>query len=531
MSPRPLADVADALGLAHDRLVPHGHDKAKITAAATPPPTGRQILVSAITPTPAGEGKTTVGIALTDALRQRGHRVCLTLRQPSLGPFLGAKGGGSGGGAARVVPTDDLDLHFTGDLHAVGSAHNLLAALLDHHLHRGNALGIEARTLRWPRVVDVDDRALRHVIVGLGGRQDGVPRETGFQITAASEVMAVLAMARDACDVAQRLGRMVLGRRAGGVALTPVDLEAVGALQVLLRDAVLPTLVQTAEGAPVLVHTGPFANVAHGTSSVIASRLALAHADLVVTEAGFGFDLGGEKLLDLVAPAVGQAPSACVLVVTVRALRHHGDGDLAAGLPQLLHHATTARAAGLPVVVALNRFADDTDAELAEVTALARAADLPLAVCAPFTEGGAGTLALADQVLAHLGAPVAPSPFQDPTASVVDNLERLARTVHAADGVVLTPQARHDLAELEALGLAHGPVCLAKTAASLSDDPHLRGVPTGRPLTIRALEPRAGAGWVVAVAGSLELMPGMPAVPRATRLGLDADGRVTDRGT
>jgi len=529
------AAAVERLGLAADDPVPYGRDVAKLPLALLQharvrPGSGRLVLVTAITPTPAGEGKTTTSIGLADALARLGQSVCLALREPSLGPCLGRKGGGTGGGAATLVPAERIDLHFTGDFHAVTSAHNLVAALLDDHLHFGNALGIDPRRVPWRRVLDLDDRALRHVVVGLGGPTDGVPRETGFDITAASEVMAILCLARDADDLRARLARTLVALRRDGAPVTVADLQATGAMLALLHEAVHPNLVTTAEGTPALVHGGPFANVAHGCSSVLGMRLGLHLADWVITAAGFGAALGAEKFAHLVAPAGGLAPAAVVLVATVRALKLHGgrapatltepDPDaVAAGLPNLDAHLDTLVALGMRPIVAVNRFAGDTDAEVAVVLAHAAARGVPAAASTHFVHGGSGALPLAHALLA--AAAHRPPPLRPLYAAAAPPREKvlcLARTVYGAQDVVFTAAAERDLATVERLGLGALPVCMAKTNASLSDDPARLGRPQGFDVTVRAVYPNTGAGFLVVLAGDVLRMPGMPKAPRAQQL-------------
>jgi formate--tetrahydrofolate ligase len=534
--PLPLSAVAERLGLDPERVVPYGRHKAKVWLDPADQPRGAVVLVSAMTPTAAGEGKTTVSIGLADGLSRLGTRVAVALREPSLGPTLGRKGGATGGGHAQLVPMVDLNLHFTGDLHAVTTAHNVLAALVDDHLHFGNTLGIAPHSITWPRVLDLEDRALRHLVTGLGGRSHGVPRETGFHITAASEVMAILCLARDRADLLARLGRIVVGRRkTGGAAVTARDLGADGVMGMLLSDALHPNLVQTLEGTPAFVHGGPFANIAQGTSSVIATRTAAAHADVVVTEAGFAFDLGGEKFLDLKCPAAGLWPSVVVLVATLRALRAHGGGgtgpeSVRRGLANLAHHTALAQGRSLPVVIALNQFADDTPAEQALVERFAAEVGAGFAVCRAHAEGGAGAEDLAAAVRDRLGPERSVTGFQVPGDPTLANLERVATTVYGATGVELSAEAEHDLGVLGQLGLDRLPVCVAKTAASLTDDPTLLGGPHDRPLHVQSLQASAGAGFVVAVAGDIQRMPGMPKVPGALGMGVTAQGRVVGVG-
>lgn len=537
---RPLTDVAAGLGLAPERLVPYGHDKAKVLPAGSgPPPTrGRLVLVSAITPTDAGEGKTTTSIGLAQGLARLGERACVALREPSLGPTFGMKGGATGGGRARLVPSDDVNLHFTGDFHAVTSAHNLLAALLDNHVHHGNRLEIDPRRVFWRRVLDVNDRALRHVVIGLGGVLQGVPRETGFDITPASEVMAALCLAEGAEDLRARLSRIVVGLTFGKEPVTAEDLKGSGAMLALLRDALHPNLVQTGEGVPAFVHGGPFANIAHGCSSVLATKTALSLSDWVVTEAGFGFDLGAEKFFDLKCVSAGLDTAAVVLVATVRALKRHGGVPKAAldepypsaverGLPNLAKHLESIRDFGEVPVIALNRFAADTEDEIDVVRRAAAGWGAPFAVCEAFEKGGEGAIELAAAVVAH--AETKSSPFR-PLYSRADppkeKMAKIARHVYGADAVGWTREAERDLGEAERLGYGDLPLCVAKTQMSLSDDPRLVGRPEGFDVTVRGVLLAAGAGYLVPLLGDILRMPGLPASPQAERIDL-VQGRIT----
>jgi formate--tetrahydrofolate ligase len=548
---RPMPDVAAELGLSAAEIEPYGGGAAKLPLA---PPArlagrrpGRLVVVTAITPTALGEGKTTTAVGLVDALRRLGRRAALTLRQPSLGPVFGIKGGGNGGGRAQVVPMEVLDLHLTGDFHAVTAAHNLGAAMVDNHLNHGNALGLEPGSITWPRALDVNDRALRDSVVGLGGRSNGPVRETGWIITAASEVMAALSLAADLRDLRGRLGRMVVGRRGDGRPVTLEELRAAGAMAVLLRDAVKPNLMQTLEGSPVLVHTGPFGNVAQGTSSVIADRLALGLADWVVTEAGFGADLGAEKFFDIKCRQSGLVPAAAVLVATVRALKAHGaagrrDGsrldekalaapDVAAvrrGCENLARQIENVRMFGVPVVVALNARPEDAPGEAEVVLAAGREAGARAAVAAThYADGGEGALDLARAVLAagEEGAPGFRLLYPD-ELPLSQKLETIATRVYGAGGVEPTRAAASQIGELEQLGHGRLPVCVAKTPFSFSHDPLLGPNPRGFRLPVREVRLAAGAGFVTAVTGDVQLMPGLPARPAAEDIDLDGDGRV-----
>jgi formate--tetrahydrofolate ligase len=542
---RPIADVAADLGVAADTIDPHGRHIAKLPlAAAQRPARGRLVLVTAINPTPAGEGKTTTTVGVTQALRRLGHHAVVCVRQPSLGPVFGVKGGAAGGGYAQVLPMEDINLHFTGDFHAVSAAHALLAALLDNHLHHGNARGIDPRRITWPRAVDMNDRALRSITVGLGGATNGPVREERFVITSASEVMAVLALASDALDLEARLARIIVGTTAGGggTARAPVragELGAAGAMALLLKDAIRPNLVQTLEGGPALVHAGPFANIAHGCNSLVATRTALAHADLVLTEAGFGADLGAEKFFHIKCRMGGLDPRAAILVASVRALKLNGGapakglgaedlGALARGLPNLVRHVGILRRFGVPVVVAVNRFPTDTPAELDLVLAQAASLGVPAAVSDVFAHGGAGGEAVAHALLGALdGAPATGwRPLYDTRRPIVEKLETIVREVYGGDGIVLAPKAQRAIEWLEAHGLGDTPVCMAKTPYSFTADPTQLGAPTGFTVPIADVTPSAGAGFVVALAGDIMTMPGLPAQPAAHRMHIDPDGRI-----
>ena len=537
---RPLSEVAAGLGLAPERLVPYGHDKAKVLPAAVAPeaPRGRLVLVSAITPTDAGEGKTTTSIGLAQGLARLGERACVALREPSLGPTFGMKGGATGGGRARLVPSDDINLHFTGDFHAVTSAHNLLAALLDNHVHHGNRLEIDPRRIFWRRVLDMNDRALRHVVIGLGGVLQGVPRETGFDITPASEVMAALCLAEGAEDLRARLARVVVGLSFSKAPVTAGDLKATGAMLALLRDALHPNLVQTGEGVPAFVHGGPFANIAHGCSSVLATKTALSLADWVVTEAGFGFDLGAEKFFDVKCVSAGLDTAAVVLVATVRALKRHGGvpkaalgepdpGAVERGLPNLAKHLESIRDFGEVPVIALNRFAADGADEIDVVRRAAAAWGAPFAVCDAFEKGGEGAVELAQAVLAHAERKSSPfRPLYARSDPPKEKMAKVARHMYGADAVEWTREAERDLAEVKRLGYESLPLCVAKTQMSLSDDPGRIGRPEGFDVTVRGVLLAAGAGYLVPLLGEILRMPGLPSSPQAERVDL-VDGRIT----
>lgn len=537
----PITEVAAQAGLAAEALEPYGRDKAKIDIAslAARPRSGRLILVTAINPTPAGEGKTTTAVGLADALTRLGVRTVLCQREPSLGPVFGLKGGATGGGRAQVIPMEDINLHFTGDIHAVGAANNLLAALLDNHIERGNALDIDPRRIRWRRVVDMNDRQLRRIVDGLGGPADGMPREDGFSITAASEVMAVLCLAADLTDLKQRLGRMVVGYTFDYRPVTAHDLHAEGAMATLLRDAIKPNLVQTLEHTPALVHGGPFANIAHGCNSVAATSTALRLADYAVTEAGFGADLGAEKFCDIVCRGAGLTPAAAVLVATVRGLKYHGGaplGDLERedeaalerGLPHLRRHLDNLQQVfGLPVVVAINAFPTDAPAELALLERRCREAGVDVVRSEVWARGGAGGVELARRVIVLADRPSRFSCAYELDAPLADKIRAVATRVYRADGVVFSPAATVQLDRLTELGFGGLPVCLAKTPYSFTDDRHALGAPTGFDITVRAVRVAAGAGFVIALTGDILTMPGLPRHPAAEDIDVDRYGRIT----
>jgi formate--tetrahydrofolate ligase len=539
---KPMSEVAARLGIPADALEPYGRDKAKLDAVFLKSLEGRKpgrlILVTAINPTRAGEGKTTTTIGLGDALNRIGKRAAIALREPSLGPCFGQKGGATGGGHAQIVPMADINLHFTGDFHAVTTAHNLLAALLDNHIYWGNALGIDSRRVFWPRVLDMNDRALRETMLGLGGVANGFPRQARFDITTASEVMAILCLALDLEDLEQRLARIVVAETRDGKPITADDLKAAGAMAAVLKDAVKPNLVQTLENNPALIHGGPFANIAHGCNSVIATRTALALADYVVTEAGFGADLGAEKFLDIKCRQAGLRPELAVVVATVRALKLHGGAaektlekeDLGAverGLPNLLRHVANLGKFGLPVLVALNRFTSDTPAELELVERKCAAAGTKAYLCEHWARGGEGAETLARGVVEQIerdGArfkPLYPDEF-----TLATKIETVAREIYHAAEVTFSDSAQRRLDVLERASFGRLPVCIAKTQFSFAADPGLRGAPTGHVLPIREVRLSAGAGFVVALAGDIMTMPGLPRFPAAEAIGLTADGEV-----
>jgi formate--tetrahydrofolate ligase len=534
-----ISTLASELGLSPAHLIPYGHDKAKVRLDAlqsgrTP---GRLVLVSAITPTDAGEGKTTTSIGLAQGLARTGRRACLALREPSLGPAFGQKGGATGGGLARLEPESDINLHFTGDFHAIGAAHNLLAAMLDNHIHHGNTLGIDPRRVTWRRVIDMNDRALRHVVIGLGGVLEGVPRETGFDITPASEVMAALCLAEGYDDLRARLARTVVALTMERKAVTAADLHAVGAMMVLLKDAMLPNLVQTVDGVPALVHGGPFANIAHGCNSVVATRMALAHADWVVTEAGFGFDLGAEKFFDIKCASAGLDTAAVVLVATVRALKRHGGVSkslitipdpisVARGLANLAKHVESIGLFGERPIVALNHFSTDSGEEIDVVRQWCKSTGVPFAVSDVFARGGEGGVALAEAVVAHAEHRSRPfAPLYDWSEPIQTKMAKVARAMYGATEVTWTREAQLALAQVEALGFGGLPLCIAKTQKSLSDDPQVVGRPEDFKITVRDVILAAGAGYVVPLLGAIMRMPGLPRSPQAERMDL-VDGEV-----
>jgi formate--tetrahydrofolate ligase len=526
--PREIAEVAGDLGLDGDLLEPYGRFKAKVPPdqLLRQPKRGRLVCVTAITPTPAGEGKTTTAISLSDGLWRLGTRAALCLREPSLGPVFGAKGGAAGGGRAQVVPMEEVNLHFTGDLHAVGAANNLLAAVLDSHLLHGNALGIDPATITWRRCLDIDDRALRCVIAGLGGAKNGRARKTGFDITAASEVMAILSVARDLHDLRRRLGAITVAHTDHGEPVTANDLLAAGAMTVLLKDALKPNLVQTLEGRPAFVHCGPFANIALGTNSLLADELALSLADVVVTECGFGAEMGFEKFVDIASRIGELEPAAVVLVASVKGLRHHGDGSVDAGAANLARHIELVLRLGWEPIVAVNAYAEDSLSELNRVRELALASGARDAEIADgFRLGGEGTLALAGAVLRAATRPRKPRPLYRLEASIEEKLEQVARRAYGAARIALSANAERDIVLLSAQGVSDLPVCLAKTPLSLSHDPSLRNAPSGFTLPIRGVRAYTGAGWLVAYCGDVLTMPGLPADPAAAYIDIDADGR------
>lgn len=539
---RPIAEIAQKAGIADEYLESYGRYKAKVDPRLlkeSDRPEGKLILVTAITPTPAGEGKTTTTIGLADGLRHIGKNAVVALREPSLGPVFGIKGGAAGGGYAQVVPMEDINLHFTGDFHAIGAANNLLAAMLDNHIYQGNALHIDPRRITWRRCVDMNDRQLRFITDGLGGRVNGVPREDGYDITVASEIMAVFCLSSSITDLKERLSRIVVGYTYDEQPVTAGQLGAVGAMAALLKDAIKPNLVQTLEGTPAFVHGGPFANIAHGCNSVMATRMAMKLGDYAVTEAGFGADLGAEKFLDIKCRMAGLRPSAVVMVATVRALKMHGGlaktdlgredlGALEAGLPNLLRHVSNiVNVYKLPCVVAVNRFPTDTDAEISLVIEKCRSLGVRTVLSTVWADGGAGGTELAEEVVRLCELPNDFSfsyPLED---SIEDKIAAVVRRIYGGDGVTFAPAASKEIARLTALGYGGLPVCMAKTQYSFSDDPAKLGAPEGFTVTVRNVKVSAGAGFIVALTGDIMTMPGLPKVPAAQRIDVDENGRIS----
>ena len=539
--PLTITEVAAKAGIDESFVECYGRYKAKIDPALLKAPgeDGKLILVTAINPTPAGEGKTTTTVGLSDALRKIGRRSIVALREPSLGPVFGIKGGAAGGGYAQVIPMEDINLHFTGDFHAIGAANNLLAALLDNHIQQGNALGLDVRRITWRRCVDMNDRQLRNIVCGLGSKVDGVPREDGFDITVASEVMAVLCLANDLSDLKERLGRMVVGYTQEDKPVTAGDLKAEGAMAALLKDAIKPNLVQTLERTPALIHGGPFANIAHGCNSISATDAALRLGDYVVTEAGFGADLGAEKFLDIKCRYGGLTPSAVVIVATVRALKHHGGvakADLGSenlealerGLPNLLRHVENiTQVFGLPAVVAINRFPTDSEAELQLVEDKCRALGVNVALSEVWGKGGEGGVTLAQEVLRLCEGENSFRFAYETDSTIEEKLHAIATKIYRADGVDLTSNAQKQARQLSDLGYGNLPICVAKTQYSFSDDPARLGAPSGFRVTVRNLKVAAGAGFIVALTGDIMTMPGLPKVPAAESIDVSAEGKIT----
>ena len=537
-----IRDIAKVANVEEKYLEQYGNYKAKVDYNLLKEhtgPDGKLILVTAITPTPAGEGKTTTTVGLADGLRKIGKRSVVALREPSLGPVFGLKGGAAGGGYAQVVPMEDINLHFTGDFHAIGAANNLMAALLDNHIQQGNALGIDVKQITWKRAVDMNDRQLRHIVDGLGGKAQGVPREDGFEITVASEIMAVLCLSTSITDLKEKLGRMIVAYTYDGKPVTAHDLKAEGAMAALLKDALKPNLVQTLEGTPAFIHGGPFANIAHGCNSIIATRMALKLGDYAVTEAGFAADLGAEKFIDIKCRKAGLKPSAVVIVATVRALKYHGGVPkpelnqenleaLEKGLPNLLQHVDNVKNVyGLPCVVAINAFPTDTKAELDLVERKCNELGVNVALSEVWAKGGEGGKALAEEVIRLCEQP---SHFQfvyDTQASIQEKLDTIVKKVYHGERVVLTANAKKQAQQLTDLGFGDLPICMAKTQYSFSDDQTLLGAPSGFEVTVRNLKVSAGAGFIVALTGDIMTMPGLPKVPSAEKIDVDENGRIT----
>ena len=541
-TPKPITEIARTAGVDEKYLELYGNVKAKVDYALlreVQKPDGKLVLVTAINPTPAGEGKTTTTVGLADGLRKLGQNAMVALREPSMGPVFGVKGGAAGGGWAQVIPMEDINLHFTGDFHAIGAANNLLAAMLDNHIQQGNALGIDVKRIVWKRCVDMNDRQLRFIVDGLGGKVNGCPREDGFDITVASEVMAVLCLSTDLMDLKARLARIIVGYTYDGRPVTAHDLKAEGAMTALLKDALKPNLVQTLEGTPAFIHGGPFANIAHGCNSIIATRMAMRLADYAITEAGFGADLGAEKFLDIKCRFAGLTPSAVVVVATVRALKNHGGVPkaelntenleaLEKGLPNLLQHVENiTKVYGLPCVVAINAFPTDTPAELALVEEKCKALGVNVALSEVWAKGGEGGIALAQEVMRLCEQPGDFHYSYELDGTIEDKLNAIATRIYHADGVTLTPAAKKQAAELTALGFDKLPICMAKTQYSFSDDATKLGAPRGFRITVRNLKVSAGAGFLVALTGDIMTMPGLPKVPAAEKIDVDEFGKIS----
>ena len=538
---QPIRKIAEQAQIAPEYFTFYGNDKAKVSIdlLREQRPDGKLVLVTAINPTPAGEGKTTTTVGLADGLKRLGKRACVALREPSLGPVFGMMGGAAGGGYAQVVPMEDINLHFTGDLHAIGAANNLLAAMIDNHIYQGNTLRIDPRRITWRRCMDMNDRQLRNIVGGLGGTAAGTPREDGFDITAASEVMAVLCLSENIDMLKEKLARIIAGYTYENQPVTAGDLNAQGAMAALLRDALLPNLVQTLEGTPALIHGGPFANIAHGCNSVIATKMALKLGDYAITEAGFGADLGAEKFFDIKCRLAGLNPSAVVVVATIRALKHHGGAQkgtlqqenliaLQAGLPNLLRHVGNIKEVfGLPCVVALNRFPTDTEAEIALVQEQCRSLKINAVLSEVWAKGGEGGMALAEEVVKLCEENSTFRYCYDTELSIEDKRNAIVRTVYHGTGAELLPAAKKQAAQLAELGLSNLPVCMAKTQYSFSDNASLLGAPEGFAVTVRNLKVSAGAGFIVALTGDIMTMPGLPKVPAAEKIDVDAAGKIT----
>lgn len=539
---KPITEIGESIGIPATELENYGHYKAKVSLKFTreleKKPNGKLILVTAISPTPAGEGKTTTTVGLGQALSQLGKKTMICLREPSLGPCMGIKGGAAGGGYSQVVPMEDINLHFTGDLHAITAAHNLLAAMVDNHIQQGNVLGIDPRRVVWNRVMDMNDRVLRHIVVGLGGHPNGVPRESGFDITVASEVMAILCLARSISDMKERFAKIIVGYTYDNAPVTAGDIHAEGAMAALMKDALKPNLVQTLEHVPAFIHGGPFANIAHGCNSVLATKTALHLADYVITEAGFGADLGAEKFLDIKCRFAGLKPDAAVLVATIRALKMNGgkakneltESDPEAvkrGLPNLLRHISNLKKFGLPIVVALNMFPSDTAEEKKVIEDACQEVGVAVAESNVFTEGGKGGLDLGEKVLSAIEQGSHYHTLYDLEGSLKDKIETIAKEIYGAADVAYDPAATKELKHIEEMGFAHVPVCIAKTPASFSDDPTKLGAPEGFTLHVREARIAAGAGFVVILTGKVMTMPGLPRRPAAEKIDVDEEGNIT----
>jgi formate--tetrahydrofolate ligase len=538
----PINDIAAKLDIPESAVIAYGKTKAKIDpdylSTLKDRPDGKLILVTAITPTPAGEGKTTTSVGLTDGLRRIGKKSIVCLREPSLGPCFGMKGGAAGGGYAQVVPMEDINLHFTGDFHAIGAAHNLLSALIDNHIHWGNALEIDVRRMQWKRVIDMNDRALRNITCALGGPGNGFPRQDGYDITVASEIMAIFCLATDLDDLKARLEKIVVAYTRDQKPILASQIEGIGAMAVLLKDAVAPNLVQTLENNPAIIHGGPFANIAHGCNSVIATKAGLKMADYVVTEAGFGADLGAEKFFDIKCRSAGLNPSAAVIVATVRALKMHGGvakddlgsenvAALEAGCSNLIRHIENVKSFGVPVVVAVNRFVTDTDAEVAMIQQVTESIGVKAVSCTHWSDGGAGTEELAQQVVSLVEADTANfSPLYADELPIWDKIKTIATELYRADDIIADQKIRDQIKQLQDNGYGHFPVCIAKSQYSFSTDPNLKGAPTGHVMAIREVRLSAGAGFIVVVCGDIMTMPGLPRVPAANHIDIDDSGEV-----
>jgi len=539
----PIEDIAGQLGVGREWLELYGNYKAKISDRLLDrlkdKPDGKLVLVTAINPTPAGEGKTTVTVGLGQAMGRLGKRAVIAIREPSMGPVMGLKGGAAGGGYAQVVPMEDINLHFTGDLHAVTAANNLLSAAIDNHIHQGNALGIDPRQVVWKRAMDMNDRVLRQVVVGLGGKANGFPREDGFVISVASEVMAILCLSRDLMELKERLSRAIIGYTMSGKPVTCGDLKMEGAMAMLLKDAIKPNLVQTLENTPCLIHGGPFANIAHGCNSLIATRTALKLADCVITEAGFGADLGAEKFFDIKCRYGGLTPSAAVIVVSVRALKYNGGVKkdqltmenlqaVGAGIPNLKKHVDNIRKFGVPVMVAINRFPTDTPQEIELIREMCSSWGVDSAVAEVFARGGEGGLELAEKLCALIDREKPDfRPLYDTNLPVKEKIELICREIYGAGAVEYKDRALKEIKKIEELGMGNLPICMAKTQFSLSDDPALLGAPSGFEITVKEVRLSAGAGFIVALTGDIMTMPGLPKDPAATRMDIDSEGRIT----